>query len=77
MLRYELKGNNLEEGLPYETDKDALRLAQECKFWVFGLAQAVPGKTPSRSRLGLHAKKQRKLIDIFSIFAMFKGLHKP
>lgn len=32
-------------GLPYETDRDARRLAEGCKDRMFGLAKRVSGKT--------------------------------
>ena len=58
--------------LPYETDGDARRLAQRCKFWIFFSLTVFREKRqylkPRRSRLGfreetltekLHEEKQK------------------
>ena len=43
-------------GLPYETDRDARRLAKECKFWILVSHRVFREKSqyfmPPRSRFG-------------------------
>ena len=70
------------EGLRYETDGDAGRLAQGCKFWILVSLRVFRAKRryfkPPRSRLGFreetqnYAKRNRSQIFFFLFFFFLK-----
>ena len=71
-------------GLIYETDGDARRLADGCKFWILVLLRVFRAKRqyfkPLRSRLGFHEETQnlreekQKSNFLFSFCSFLSGL---
>ena len=65
-------------GLIFETDGDACRLAQGCKFWILVLLRVFLAKRqyfkPPRSRLGFREETKNSNFLFSSFFSFLSGL---